>query len=151
MPGKFNLAFMDYDRERATFGVHTVVITDANFVAQDAFMDALKAAVDAVTLGQIYKDTRTYEVDYAIPSPPATPTAQRELKWLVKGYDSVLLTPWSVEIPTADLTLLEENTGRMDPLDAAYTTLVSAIQDLALSIAGNTVVVEEIVLVGRNL
>jgi hypothetical protein len=151
VPGRYTVTFMDHGRERSTVGIHTPVVTDSNYATVDGQMDDLLSALDGVSLGVAYKENRIMEVVYAIPVPPASPSAQREDKWLVKGYDATLLHPWSIEIPCADLSLLEENTERMDPTDAAYTALVAAIEALALSNAGNAVEVTEIVYVSRDL
>lgn len=152
MAGSFTLAVIDYARERSTVGVNTVTIDALNIAAQDGLMDDLRAAIEAVSLGVFYKDTRTFEIIKALPEPPTDPAAQRELKWLVSGYDAVTLASWSMEIPCADTSLLDPaNQDRMDPASAEYTALVTAVEAIARSIAGNAVSVLQVTLVGRSL
>lgn len=151
MPGGYSYSQNDYAKEPTTTRVHTITWTAGNFDTLDGQADALSAAIAAVSLGSVFKDTRTAEVIKSLREPAANPAAQRELKWLVRGYDSVTFEPWSIEIGCADTSLLDPNNlDRMDPDAAEYTALVTALEDLARSNVGNVVVVQEIVIVGRS-
>lgn len=152
MPGRHTLAIWDYDREIGHVTVPTVVIDEINLVAQDAFMDAFVTAVGGVSLGVIYKDTRVFSAVQLAGTEPSDEDAQRELKWLVQMSDDVTFQAHTMEIPCADLQLLDALArGRMDETDAAYTALKAAIEDYYLTKAGNAVTVGHVILVGRNL
>jgi hypothetical protein len=57
----------------------------------------------------------------------------------------------TVEIPTADLSLLETNGERLDPGSAEYAALVAATEAYVRSNDGVAVTVTEVVFVGRTL
>lgn len=153
MPGKFTLSVWDYDKESSTVSVPTVEIDETNLVAQNAAMATLYLAINAVCLGTIFKDVRTFEVNTYAGVAPNDRDAQREKKWVVKMRGDVTHKPYTMEIPCADLSLLDaEQRGSMDHDLTAYTDLVAAIEALYIPEFGDTaVIVEDIVFAGRNL
>lgn len=152
MPARLNVQYMDYDEEISTVSVEGVSIGAANFDAQAALQDALIAALNDVTLGAHTATTRVSSFGKLTLTPPADNNAQRERKWLVQMHDNVTLDRLSFEIPCADLSLLSSQAkGEMDSDVAAYTALVTAIENYVQSPKGNAVVVDRIVHVGRNI
>lgn len=150
MAGAYNLFYRDYDSEGSSVGFHVAEPTDLG--AWTSALEALRDAVEAVSLCQLGKETLIADVRMVSKAPAIDPEAQRELKWLVRGYDLVTFAPWSAEIPGADVNLLDPNNrAYMDPTSAEYAALVTQIEATALTIAGNGIVVENIALVGRTL
>ena len=70
----------------------------------------------------------------------------------MRAFDTVTYDPVSIEIPCADTSLLDPNNlDRMVIDSGAGATLVTELEAVALSKAGNAIEVNEIVLVGRAL
>lgn len=152
MAGKQVLSLWDYDKESAGVTIPTVEIDATNLVAQSAFMDTFIVAVDAVSLGVIYKDVRTFVDDQIAGTPPIDKLAQREKKWLVRMTGNTSFKPYTMTIPGADLSLLDDqNKGNMDSGHASYSLIESAIENFYYGDGGEGVTVQEIIFVGRNL
>jgi len=152
MPSRLSVSFWDYDKEPSTVTVEGLQITAANLDAQNTMMDAIETALAGVSLGVIFKDTRVFDYSLIAGTPPNDKEAQREKKWLVKMHDAVTFKPHKLEIPCADLSLLDDqNKGSIDKTSGAYTALESALQNYIRTEAGNPVIVDDVVFVGRNL
>lgn len=150
--GYLNLSFVDHDAEVSTAKFRGPVVTDVNYAAVDAEMDALLSAVDDISLCSITKDQRVFEETKSDPTPPSDQNAQRERKWLVRYRDTVNYKLFTKEIPGADLSLLDSvRKGYMDIASGAGATFVSAFEAYQVSEYGNPVEVVEIAHVGRNL
>lgn len=149
--GKYNLGFVDHDGEAAGFGLHMVNLTAGNIAAQLALLATLQAAVEGVVIGTL-RSEQVIAVTDDIPGVlPASPWAQRETKWLVSGVDGVGFKS-TIEIPTADLTLLSGGTGTLDITAGAGLALANALNAVWMSPrSASAVAVEQIVHVGRNL
>ena len=149
---QLSYTFRDYANESSTVGVHITPVTAANFDAMETSKASLLAAIEGVSLGNYIKGQAVVSIDKESPEPSANPQAQRELKWHVRGMDTVTYDLWGIEIPCADTSLLDPvNQDRMVIGSGAGATLVAEIEATALSKAGNAVEVLEVVLVGRNL
>lgn len=154
--GKYIMTYRDYGPvgERSTSIFKGPDLTAANFDAEKALQETLRDAVEAISLGTLVKAvTVVKEVPYPDTN-PASPFAQRENKWLVRYTDTVTGDKASLEIPCADLALLDPNAGdKADMSDADVAAFVAAFEAYVLSpgsgTRGNTEVVE-IVFVGRN-
>jgi hypothetical protein len=84
-------------------------------------------------------------------SAPSDPVAQREVKWLVRYHDAAG-RKYSVEIPTADLSLLDTDSEFLD-LAATYpAAFKTAFEDVVVSPAddGSAVTIDSIQFVGRR-
>jgi hypothetical protein len=149
--GRANLTYKDYNNEGSQTGFRGVLFTAANFDTQMGKIDTLQTAVEAVTLCNLVKSIIVASESNPGAGPSANPQAQRELKWLVRMYDTTTGRSCSVQIPGADTSLLLPNSDKMDPASAGYTNLVAAVEDYHLSIEGNAVEVIDIIMVGRNL
>jgi len=151
--GYANRSYYDYDSEIGTLRVYCTVRTAANFDAQGTLLAALWTAIDAITLGGLYK--HEFGTRFTDPNPviPASQSAQRELKFLVQYHDTVTGKRLSMELPCADPAQLDPDDrahahiGDADVVDA----FITAFEAFALSEVGNAVAVDEITLVGRRI
>lgn len=150
MSGKIVLTFWDYDSEPSTASCPSGEVTDLTYADINAKMSAYFAAVEAITIGNLVKDTRIMEVDQQSKLPAGDKTAQREMKWLVRMHNAAG-DPLKMLLPCADLSFLDENNrAQMDKDAAEYTALTTAIAALFLT-DGQTVYIDDVIFVGRNL
>lgn len=143
---KVNMTWLDRDNEAATVGVHGVALSAGNFTAQMGLADDLVAAIAAVTLSSLQKDSRIASETKFAPVVSTDPYNQRGIKWLVRAADTNG-NPVSFHIPGANLStalgiLVGEN---MDLVSTEGAALVSAIEAYVRSNDGEAVVVSEIV------
>lgn len=150
--GFIGQTWVDYDNESSTVRLNVPAITAANHDAQTALHSALRIAIATMVKGVLIKNTYGNEDRVAL-GPATDQDAQRELKWLVSYHDVTTLKRYSVELPCADVT-------QLDPNDRAHAHIgdggevddfVTAFEAAVISEVGNTVVVDEITLVGRRL
>ena len=108
----------DWSNEVSSTSIRWTDLNAGNIAAELANIAALMTAVEGVTLADIFKETIKAEENLF--TPPAPPnTAQREVKWLVRGTDTVLNVPVNIEIPTADFSLLAPGSDLIDVTSAA--------------------------------
>jgi hypothetical protein len=154
----------DYDFEKSKTGVNIGPLTVTNFTAKRAAIDDYKAAIPGIILGEIRQSN--INETFAESSTPVTDTsAQREAKWLVTLRDvtqffdvgNTINNPgfgdlFSVEVPTADLSLLADNADTLVLTDTAVAAFITALEAVANSpTGGNECEVVSIRHVGRNL
>lgn len=151
MSGKYVLSYRDYSNETSRMSVTIPTLNAGNIAAQDALLDTLLAAIDAVVIGTKEKEDRVYEVILGTGIAPSSKDAQVERKWLVSARDDVTGFPVTFTIPTADSQFVVNNTDLMDLAGTEGAALVAAIEAVVLSRAGNAITVSSIRLVGRNL
>jgi hypothetical protein len=147
--GKAIVKFKDFDNEGSNVAVRIVDLTAGNIAAQIALVDTLETALAGVTRGAVSgRDVlaSTREDAYTL---PVDGDAQRETKWLVSGVDSEGFN-CSLEIPTADLTLLTSGTKNLSISAGAGAALADALNDMWRSKQGNAVTVTSIIHVSRN-
>lgn len=139
-------------------------LTAANFTAKRDAIDDLKVALDGIVAGEIRKTSIAEQFSESAAA-VTDPQAQREAKWLAVlrdvtqfldgantinnvGFGSL----FTVEIPTALLSLLTGNSGILDLAAPAVAAVVTALEAVANSpTGGNQVDVVEIRNVGRNI
>jgi len=140
----------DYDAESTVFRVNSTPLSAANFDAQVALNVALGAAIAGMTLGTLQRIA--YGNEILSPGVNDEPLAQRENKWLIRYHDTTTGDNYTVELGTADLTLLDPNNrGYAEIGDAgAVDAFVTAFEGYVLSPAGNAVAIDSIQFVGRN-
>lgn len=148
--GKWNYQIIDHDSEGSTVGVTIADINAGNIAGTLAALATLAAAVDAVVVGTPRQEQVIAVTTEIAGVAPASGWAQRETKWLVSGVDSQGLS-CTLEIPTADLTLLAGGAKNLDISAGAGLALANALNAVWLSRAGNAVTVSKITHVGRNL
>jgi hypothetical protein len=157
----------DYDREKSSSSFNIGPLTAGNFVAKRAALDALKTAIDGIIIGEIRKTTISEQFSESVAA-VTDKNAQRESKWLVTYRDETQFLDvgntinnvgygnlYSVELPTADLSLLGNNQDALDidPLTraAVVTAFITAFEAVQNSpTGGNDVTVVSIRHVGRS-
>lgn len=151
MPARLGLKFIDHGREKSTAEFRGVTLTAANFNAQVALQDALSAAVQDITLGNLNQLQRVVDQTDGTNAAPASQNAQRERKFLVSFEDNVNFRRHTLELPTADNSLLIPNTDELNITAGAGQAWKDAFEAFQLSPDGNSVTVLKVVHVGRNL
>jgi len=148
--GKMNLTYIDHDNERSGAGIQIVDLTAGNITATLALLDTLEAAIEAVVIGALDKKQVVAVTEEFAAVAPASGLAQREAKWLVTGVDSAGFNT-SIELPTADLTLLPAGSGVLDISAGVGLALADALEAVWRSKQGNAVTVSRVIHVGRNI
>lgn len=165
MAGYGSFTILDYDGEVTNSQFNTGNITAVSLPGTITQFGTLRTALDGIILGRISKEAlKVFETKLSN-TLPTDKAAQRESKWLVvyednlpffddpvnaipnEGYKRV----FTMEVGTADLSLLVANTDRMEITAGAGQTFVTAFEALARSPYGGTVNVIEVRHVGRNL
>jgi hypothetical protein len=141
--GRLNLNFVDRDNEKGSMSLHIEDMTAGTFTAQNGLIDDVVAAIEAVTLLPLTKDSRiAIETGFA-PALPSSKYAQRGIKWLVRAVDPSG-NAVTFHIPGADLSLL--GTGESLDLTAGVgLDLKNAIEAVIRSNDGEVLVVQEVV------
>jgi len=152
--GALGLKVYDYNGEASNVRVKSADLTAANIVATIAAGDALVTAIEGITLG--LSSVKHYEAKRSPLSGSvraSSAASQREVKWLVRFHDSVTFERGTVELPCADTAKLDANNrGYAEIGDAGdVDAFVTAFEAFALGPGGNAVVVDDIMLVGRNI
>jgi hypothetical protein len=152
MTSQVSFTFRDYADEPSNVSLHIEEVDAAGFDGAVSGKSDLLTAIQGVTLGEYYKSFMSVDIDKGLPTPSSNPLAQREIKWLVRCYDTVNSDLVTFELPCADLSLLETtNEDKLDISAGAGAALVTAIEANVLSKAGNAVSVIEVLVVGRSL
>lgn len=165
MPSQLVITYLDYGGEKSTTGIASSEITAANYAARVGEMTSLVAGINTITLGARYKTAFTTVITPGTSTPPTDKNAQRENKWLVTYQDSQsYLDPgpntvpnpgfgkvFNIELPCADLSLLEPGTDIVDLFDPAVSQFITPFEVFARSPYGGTVTVLQIRHVGRAL
>jgi hypothetical protein len=148
--GKYNLTFIDHDSEGSSVGVNIADLNAGNIAAALTELAALRDAIEAVVIGTLRQEQVIALTTDIAGVAPANGWAQRETKWLVSGVDTQGLSS-TIEIPTANLTLLTGGSKTLDISAGVGLALATALNSRWISRAGNAVTVSRIVHVGRNL
>jgi len=115
--------------EKSSWAFWTATLSAANFVAQTGLISALYTAALDITVGS-QAATRVLAVSTASAVVNTNPLAQREKKWLVRYHDTAG-TKFTLEIPTANLLLLDTGTEFLNLDDsgpiAAFVTAFEAV------------------------
>jgi len=137
--------------EKSAWAYWMSTLTAANIVAQLGLVSALNTATLAITRGsQAATNVLAVSTQSAVVN--TDPLAQRENKWLVRYHDSGS-TKFTLEIPTADLSLLDTGTEFLNLADGGpIAAWVSAFEAVAKSPDDPTlsVTVDSIQFVGRR-
>ena len=148
--GYYGISQRDFDGEMTTATFRVTAVTAANHDAQVTAMDALKSAIDGVTVGTIARDAYGNKDEIAI-SKPSLEWAQRETGWLLVGYDSTEMKWFKNYVGCADLTLLDET--ETDPNlrkslalgSGAGATLKTAYEAVVISPWGNAATLSSVI------
>lgn len=155
MPSQGSFHFSDYSDEKSTVTFTYEQATAGNF---DAIVGHIAGALNALqdlTLGNINKTTFVAQVNNVDLGPAGTPSAQRELKWLLEFEDNVTGGRFQREVPTADIVaagLLITNSDVADFTAAEWVALKTALDgNVRNNTTGNTATLTGARLVGRNI
>lgn len=154
MVSKLQVTLHDYGTpsEKSTSEFRGVTLTAGNFDAQNTLMSNLVSALNGLTLGNIIK---TQRVSNVVESPETqvgmSPFSQRETKWLVRYHDTTSGNKFTLEIPTADLALLDpDNSDKILMTGAEAQAFKTAFEAYHISPDGAAAVLDEILFVGRR-
>ena len=147
----------DYDGEPARTTFNTVEIDETNLVAQAAAANALRTAINALTLAPVESAMITDRIWDAVTA-ISNPFAQREIKWVVIVQDAEGNKFKANEFPTANLDLLENNSKYLvksgnvvvTTAAAAVQAFITAYEAFALGNTGLALTVWDVYQVGRN-
>jgi len=143
----------DYSNEKSSFQVNSIVLTAGNFAAESTEAATLVSAVEALTIGDVVKQTLN-QIVLDSPSIPSNVYAQREVKWSVAYQGDVSGKLFNIEIAAPDLTdNLVDNTDLADLASTDWAAFVTAFEAFARSPDDltETVTVISARLVGRNI
>lgn len=151
MTSRCKMSGLDFSGEGTGLGWWMVDLTAANFNAQTALFEAIKAGIRGVSL--IAFDGAEYAANFTERETdlPADAYAERESKWLVTMVDSVNGDINQFEIGGALKTGISiPGSDLMDLTSTEGAALVDALEAGARSRAGNAVTVRQVKYVGRS-
>lgn len=162
---QFSLSIRDYDGAIGVMAVNTGAVTAVSLPGLLTQIGDLRDAVDDLTIGVIAKERQEVFNTILSQDLPTSEFAQRGSKWQVNYHDNTqffdapvnaipnagYLKPFQVEIPAADLSLLDDNQTFL-PLDGTEAAaFVTAFEAMARSPYGGVVVVDSIEYVPRSV
>lgn len=135
--------------EKSNVGWWMATFTAGNLVAQTGAAAAIRTAILDLILGG-----QSNAINVALETPGSVnitdPNAQRENKWLVRYHDTAGAR-YTIEIPTAKLSLLDTGTEFLDLTGTEAAAFVTAFEAGAVSPADSSAVtVDSIQFVGRR-
>jgi len=138
--------------ESGSFRLPVITLTAANLDAQVALQDALAVAIAGITLGTVRHTTTLLKETVGTSTPAASKYAQRENKWLCRYHDVTTGQKFRVSIPTADLSILPDNSEFIDLTTGAGDDFKTAFEAVVRSPADGThaVTLDSVQFVGRN-
>jgi hypothetical protein len=157
MPSRVSWNITDYDQEGATVQLTGPTLNGTNYDAQVAEVDGIRGALEAIILGRMETETIVSRAQTFANPAVSSKFAERELKLLFTYVDDVTGERGTFTVPTPDLDSLDRTPGsdKITLQDAAganlMAPLVLAIENWALSKAGNSITIESARVVGRNL
>jgi hypothetical protein len=145
-------SYRDYGTpgEKANFEITVNDLTAGNVVATTGALITLWGAIDALVLGHIASRRVTWSSTEPDDTVVTNPLAQRENKWLVRYHDTSA-RKFRVELPTADLSLLDTGTEFLNLAGTEAAAFKTAFEAVAKSPDDQSaVVVDSIQFVGRR-
>jgi hypothetical protein len=104
MASGYVTSWRDFSDEKANVSLTIEQLTAGNVVATLGLVDALLAAMQAITEGSAETSRVIFRAQDEDPGRPSSESAQRERKWLVFYHDTTTSKKYRTEIPTALLT-----------------------------------------------
>lgn len=153
MPHYTTWGLRDYSKEVTSFAINHGAITALSIGGFLTAVGDMRAAVDAITLGVMAKESITMDSSVLSQAAPTNVFAQRELAWRVSYSGNSSNKLFQVTIGTADPTgRLVDDTDLADLTEANMAEFVSSFNAFARSPDSDTenVTIQEIRLVGRN-
>lgn len=147
----------DFDGEDAKMTVNTVEITAANIDAQQTLLTTLRTALNDITIGVVNKSVLS-DIGWDTYTLTTNPFGQREIKWVIIAEDINGNRFRANEVPTADLSLLENGSKYIikdgavsvsDP-DGFVADFKNAYEAVAVSNAGLALTIVHMYQIGKN-
>jgi len=145
---------LDFSGEKSTVRMYNGAITAVSIGGFLTAFGGMRTALEAITLGVVNQEQWIGDITLLSNTLPTNVFAQRELKWLVRYHGDTTQKKFQLEIPTADPTdRLIPGTDLADLTETNMEAFVTAFEAFARTPDDDeeTVTVDEIVLVGRNL
>jgi len=153
MAGKLLLTYADYGGELSSFQIPVLDYTAGNFTANEALLDSLVSAVDALTIGLEVKQVRSHSNTGTGSGNSSNVNARRELKFLITFSDDVTGKQYQREMPTpllSSATILQDIGGNANVGNVLWTDFITAFEAAAVSEDNNAVSFVSARYVGRN-
>lgn len=142
--GRLVMKFLDHDTDVKQVSVPTIDNLSGTFAGGLTFANAIRTAVEAVTMGTIIYDAYIYDENVIpAPVPPASGFAQNHSQWLITLRDAVNGHDETLTLPTADYGaagLLLPNSDQADMTAAEWIAVKDALEDFYRSNDGNAVI-----------
>ena len=156
MPAHYSVfQFRDFGRETSNVKIYNGAITAASLPGFLTAFGAMRAALEAITLGIASQEMWVGDITVLSAAAPTNQEAQREKKWLGRYHDTVTQKKYTFEVPTADLTAvaLLPGTDFADLTVTPMSTFKTNFDAFARNPDSDTnaVVLDSMQFVGRNL
>lgn len=147
------VSVLDYSEESSSTSFSIGAITAVSIAGFLTQFGNWKTALSNIILGTVSKDRWVGDATDISNTPPASPTAQIELKWLVTYEADTTKKKFRQELPTADPSKVIPGTDMADLTDGDVAAYVTAFETVAKSPDNDTesVSVLDMRLVGRNV
>lgn len=163
--GQYNLSVRDHQGKIGTTSVLTGAVTAISLPGLLTQYGNLRTAIGALSIGVLANENAHVFDTILSQVVPTADFAQRGMKWLVQYHDNTeffdaplnaipnggYLKPFSIEIPCANLALLNDETDELDIAVVPASNFVTAFQAIGRSPYGGTVVVDNIKKASRNV
>jgi len=152
----YSLSIRDWDKKSGDVQINTGLVTALTLPALLTQIGALRTAIDGITIGVLANESQTVFDTILSQDVPTDQNAQRGNKWLVSYHDNTqffdapvnaipndaYLRKFRVMIPTADNTLLADNSRFLDLTVNPGLAFKTAFEAMAKSPAGGSVVID---------
>lgn len=152
------LSVKDWDGDTGTTGIEVGAVTAVSLPGLLTQIGAYRTAVDGLIIGEMAKEQLSAFITILSQDNADVPEAQANVKWLVKYHDNTqffdapvnaipnagYLKAFTLELPTADLSLLEDNQTFLDLSVNPGLAYVTAAQAMGRSPYGGAVIIDSI-------
>lgn len=156
MPSKLSYLVRDHSEEYSPVEFTVPDLDETNLVANETLFAAVRASIDALTIGEIAQETVVLRRDTVSTAIPSDAAAQRELglRLFYRDLDSAFGAgkKFHVTVPCPDVdNIAQAGTNEVDITGIALVSaVVTALEALIVSPYGGTVEFYRGVIVGRN-
>lgn len=137
MAARLRASWRDHDNKTGTLACESYEPLQAEWAAFQTTITTFMNAIIAAIVGDVspFKNWWSWDYDAPAKTNAASPLAQREVKWLCRYQSSTDSTApvYRCEIPTADLSLLANNTEFLDLSAGAGATFKSAFEAIVVT------------------
>lgn len=136
--------------EKSSYRFTIADLSAANFTASTGALTTLFTNIAALLIGKPTSRRIVASGQEVTYTPVTDPLAQRENKWLVRYHDTSA-RKFTMELPTADLSLLDQDSEFLDMAGTEAAAFKTAFEAIAKSPSDQSaVVVDSIQFVGRR-